>query len=127
MRLRIFASVLALLSMSACAGQITIVKNKPRPVHSVHGPVASLKIPPGHYPPPGHCRVWIPGRPPGHQAASVPCGAVHDVPLGAWVLHRPGHDKKVVQVSVYDEKKPRNVVSVAFYDVKSGKLLRTKK
>lgn len=127
MRLRIFVSVLALLSVSACSGQLTVVKNRPTPAHSVQGPVASLKIPPGHYPPPGHCRVWIPGRPPGHQSASVPCPSVHDVPLGAWVLHRPDHDKKVVEVSIYDEKQPRMIVSVALYDVKSGKYLRTKK
>jgi hypothetical protein len=88
--------------------------------------VASLKIPPGHYPPPGHCKVWFPGRPPGHQPASVPCSALRDVPLGAWVLHRPVNDKKVVEVSVYDEVRPRIVVSVGMYDVKSGKLLSSR-
>jgi hypothetical protein len=31
------------------------------------------KIPPGHMPPPGMCRVWYDGRPPGHQPAPVSC------------------------------------------------------
>lgn len=30
-------------------------------------------IPPGHLPPPGHCRDWIPGRPPGHQPPPYKC------------------------------------------------------
>jgi len=33
----------------------------------------SLKIPPGHYPPPGQCRLWYPGRPPGQQPPPVQC------------------------------------------------------
>lgn len=30
-------------------------------------------IPPGHYPPPGHCRDWYPDRPPGHQPPPYRC------------------------------------------------------
>ena len=30
-------------------------------------------IPAGHLPPPGHCRDWIPGRPPGHQPPPYRC------------------------------------------------------
>lgn len=33
----------------------------------------SVKIPPGHYPPPGSCRVWYPDRPPGHQPPPTSC------------------------------------------------------
>jgi hypothetical protein len=32
-----------------------------------------VHIPPGHYPPPGHCRVWYSGRPPGHQPPPFRC------------------------------------------------------
>jgi len=50
---------------------------KPRTVH----------VPPGHYPPPGYCRVWDPSRPPGHQARPFPCGQAVVVPAGAFILY----------------------------------------
>jgi hypothetical protein len=31
------------------------------------------RVPPGHLPPPGQCRVWIDGVPPGHQPAVTDC------------------------------------------------------
>ena len=31
------------------------------------------RIPPGHLPPPGECRVWRPGIPPGHQPPPFRC------------------------------------------------------
>jgi len=33
------------------------------------------KIPPGHLPPPGMCRVWHDGVPPGHQPPATSCAA----------------------------------------------------
>lgn len=54
----------------------------------VAGPRNLGRIPPGHYPPPGHCRLWIPGRPPGHQPPPVRCGSLaRRVPGGAFVLY----------------------------------------
>ncbi len=48
----------------------------------------SLKIPPGHYPPPGQCRVWFAGTPPGHQPPPAKCGSlVRRVPHGAFLLY----------------------------------------
>lgn len=35
-----------------------------------------FKVPPGHMPGPGMCRVWYPGVPPGHQPPAVPCRAL---------------------------------------------------
>ena len=35
---------------------------------------SAVRIPPGHMPPRGYCRAWIPGVPPGHQPAPEPCG-----------------------------------------------------
>lgn len=32
------------------------------------------RVPPGHLPPPGECRVWIDGRPPGQQPPPTSCG-----------------------------------------------------
>lgn|SRR5690554_3805811 len=47
-----------------------------------------FRIPPGHYPPPGACRIWHPDRPPGQQP---PPGACHDlerrVPPGAYLVY----------------------------------------
>lgn len=48
----------------------------------------SLRVPPGHYPPPGACRVWHPGRPPGHQPPPTACNRlVGRVPPGAFVIY----------------------------------------
>jgi hypothetical protein len=55
----------------------TVVVAAPRRVH----------VPPGHYPPPGYCRVWHPGRPPGHQPKAFPCGQRVAVPAGAFILY----------------------------------------
>ena len=47
-------------------------KHWERPAH--HPPrYAQPNIPPGHRPPPGHCRDWIPGVPPGHQPPPYRC------------------------------------------------------
>lgn len=44
-------------------------------------------VPPGHYPPPGQCRVWHSGRPPGQQPPPGLCSSLHGrVPFGAFVL-----------------------------------------
>ena len=87
MRFVQIAGAIALLSFAACSSQILVAKNKPHPSppHAARGPVASLGIPPGHYPPPGHCRVWLPGQPPGHQPRPVKCNSVGDIPLGCFV------------------------------------------
>jgi hypothetical protein len=122
-----------LLTLSACATRIVVhpaastpepVHHSPSPVHSVQGPVVSLGVPPGHFPPPGQCRVWMPGVPPGKQAACVPCNSIDgDVPLGALVLHRPSKEKGVVQVMEYDGVTTSMIVSVAWYDAVDGRLL----
>lgn len=48
----------------------------------------SVHIPPGHYPPPGQCRIWRPGVPPGLQGRPGDC---HDlerrVPPGAYLVY----------------------------------------
>lgn len=79
-------AVLALLALglSACA---IVVADEPEPGHP---PVVvvprALDVPPGHYPPPGHCRVWYAGRPPGQQPPPTPCGRVAVVP-GSFILY----------------------------------------
>ncbi len=45
------------------------------------------KIPPGHMPPPGKCRIWFSGRPPGHQPPPGNCEVLErQVPTGAWLI-----------------------------------------
>lgn len=48
----------------------------------------ALRVPPGHYPPPGQCRIWYSGRPPGHQPPPGRCDSlVGRVPRGAFLLY----------------------------------------
>ena len=45
---------------------------------------AQVKVPPGHLPPPGECRIWFPDRPPGHQPPPGDCRELsRRVPHGA--------------------------------------------
>src|SRR5262245_19190552 len=46
-------------------------------------PQVSIRIPPGHVPDAGQCRIWIPGVPPGRQLPPVPCLQIGPIPLGA--------------------------------------------
>lgn len=45
-----------------------------------------LFVPPGHYPPAGQCRVWVPNTPPGRQARAAPCDQLGNIPAGAFIL-----------------------------------------
>ncbi|MBV2132175.1 tetratricopeptide repeat protein [Pseudomonas sp. MAP12] len=45
------------------------------------------RIPRGHRPPPGQCRIWFPGRSPGKQPPSGDCRQLRQrVPAGAWLI-----------------------------------------
>lgn len=45
------------------------------------------KIPPGHLPPPGSCRIWLPDTPPGKQPPPGNCYQLsRKVPPGAWLV-----------------------------------------
>ena len=46
-----------------------------------------IKIPPGHMPPRGMCRIWFKDRPPGHQPTPVSCHRIGPrIPYGAVVI-----------------------------------------
>ena len=48
----------------------------------------TVRVPPGHYPPRGACRVWYAGRPPGHQPRATSCERLYGrVPYGAFILY----------------------------------------
>lgn len=90
-----------------------------------HRHPARLGIPPGHLPAPGECRIWHPGRPPGHQPAPGRCADLqYRVPAGAWLLHRPGDDRRHVRVTAYDDRRPGAVLAVRLYDAESGAFVR---
>src|SRR5688572_8841201 len=76
-----------------------------------HSTPHNVKVPPGHYPPAGMCRLWYPGRPPGHQPKSVPCAQLVGVPLtdGAFILHGDRAYDTQYDWSKEEIKKPRSV------------------
>lgn len=92
-------------------------------VRTATSTAATLGIPPGHLPPPGECRIWVPGTPPGHQRAAGACSSLErHVPPGAWLVHRPTKDKKVVNVWVYGTAESLPSV-LRIFDAVSGALL----
>ena len=130
---RIFAPALALLVATACSSISSSKPTQPAPAakQSKSTPkqgkstAATLGIPPGHLPPPGQCRVWMPGEPPGHQAKARSCANIErSAPAGSWIVYRPTEDKKVVHVRVVDQSRPGVVVHLRVYDVASGSLIR---
>lgn len=82
------------------------------------------RIPNGHLPPPGECRVWYPNRPAGQQPPPFKCGQSPDrVEPGGWVFS-PGPGRQEIEVSVYDERRPGIVIDVGIFDARTGSLLR---
>lgn len=76
-------------------------------------PFSELGIPKGHLPPPGECRIWIPGVPPGQQGPPESCSsALRNVPLGAWVITHTGDQYKV---DVYSRERPMVVIDVRIF------------
>ena len=85
---------------------------------------SQLRVPPGHLPRAGQCRVWFPGRPPGQQPSAGSCNGIERVaPAGSWILYRPTNDRKVVHARVIDPKRAGVVLVVRVYDVDRGTYL----
>ncbi len=144
MRTRQIALGVSVLLMSGCSGHS--IKSEPeqgifstgRASASTDVPVgakaattnpnastaARLGIPPGHLPDPGDCRVSMPGEAPGKQKknASGDCSWVAtQVPAGAWLVWRPGSDRKEVIVREYGAESVIRWTRI--YNVVSGALL----
>jgi hypothetical protein len=90
-------------------------------------PAATLGIPPGHLPPPGLCRVWLPGVPAGQQRDGLEgdCNQLStQVPAGAWLVYRPTKNRKQIKVWVFDTDRAGVIRVVRVYDSTSGALIR---
>src|SRR5918992_3357447 len=89
-----FAAALLASVLSGCAvhGGVTVDPIPPVYLDTRGGypgprgvyPSSRVKIPPGHMPPPGSCRIWFPDRPPGQQPPPGDCYELqHRIPPGA--------------------------------------------
>ena len=73
----------ALALLSACTMVQVPSPGWPAP-GTTRGAAAGTRIPPGHLPPTGTCRVWLPDRLPGQQPPPGPCATLQfQVPPGA--------------------------------------------
>ena len=65
----------ALAAALAAATALLAVPFATAPLHAQNGRIAvgASRVPPGHLPPAGLCRVWYDGVPPGRQPAPVDC------------------------------------------------------
>lgn len=121
------AAAMAFLAAAACK-PIPPSEPAPEPTHTARrspSTAATLGIPPGHLPPTGMCRVWMPDQPPGHQPKPRSCSHIErTAPAGSWIVERPGRDKKVVHVRVVDERRPGVVIRMRVYEIRDGKLVR---
>jgi hypothetical protein len=94
-----FVLLLAIFGFSGCmvsGGLIIepepiIIGDPPdRVVHKTKRPPRAksqaFRVPPGHMPPRGMCRIWYNDRPPGHQPPAVSCNRIRRVPYGAVVV-----------------------------------------
>jgi hypothetical protein len=66
---------------------ISIPAQRPGDGVAVRADGRTFRIPPGHYPPPGQCRIWNPNRPPGLQSPPGPCERLErQVPRGSYLV-----------------------------------------
>lgn len=120
------AAAMAILAATACK-PVLVEQPTPQRSEARRSPstAATLGIPPGHLPPPGQCRIWRPGTPPGHQAKSRSCTNIErTAPAGSLIVERPGRDKKVVHVREVDERRPGVVIRMRVYTIRDGHLVR---
>ena len=82
------------------------------------------RLPGGHLPPAGECRIWYPGRPAGNQPPPFKCDQARGrVELGGWLM-KPGPQPQQVKVAVYDTQRPGTVIDVGIFDSRTGSIIR---
>jgi hypothetical protein len=109
------------LIATACASRTVVVTRPPATSRANAGNTAlTLGVPPGHLPPPGECRVWVPGRPRPRSCHGIAALA----PAGSWILYRPGDDRRLVHVRYVDERRAGAVIRIRVFEAESGKYLR---
>lgn len=70
------------------SGDVVVLDDERRGRAGDEGGPGSLGVPRGHYPPPGECRLWFPGRSPGQQPPPERCDRLAGrVPYGAFILY----------------------------------------
>lgn len=122
---RVVAPCLVLVAAIGCTIATREPAPQPKPQSARRAAPTALNIPPGHYPPAGRCRVWLPGTPPGRQAAPRSCSGIErHAPAGSLVLYRPAKDRRVLHVRQIDERRSGVVVYVRIYDARRGTYLR---
>ncbi|MDH5804383.1 MAG: hypothetical protein OEZ54_04290, partial [Gemmatimonadota bacterium] len=80
---------------------------------------ANLNVPPGHFPREGQCRIWIPGTPPGNQAAPRNCRGIEaSAPAGAMILRRAAGEESraLVRVQFVNAEQAGTVDIIRYYD-----------
>lgn len=121
MRLQFIITVILLLNVGCSAiGIVVSGGGSPGPGRGPRSypSYRSLKIPPGHLPPPGQCRVWYPGKPPGHQPPPTSCeSAMRVAAPGSWVLNRASNDPKILEVKEKKGKHPKIEIVISHYTV----------
>ena len=119
-------AVLGLLS--ACTTRVVMDRSQAAPLetasHAAGGNALNLGVPPGHLPPPGLCRVWVSGTPPGRQARARSCDGIEaTAPAGSMILYRPTDDRDHVEARYVDGERPGVVVWVDLFEAKTGRVV----
>lgn len=121
--------VLIVLLLSSCQSFSILISGQkgrspspsPSPKHEPEGPrnyrsYSVLKIPPGHLPPPGRCRVWIPNRPPGQQGPPTSCSqALRDAPPGSWIITRMDNNHDHLEVREVHQSRRGVIIETEIY------------
>ena len=97
--------LLGLLALGVTACTVTVASEGPHPDVIIGAP-RTVHVPPGHYPPPGECRVWYPDQPP-----PGPCRRLH-AGHGAFVLHNGRAWDADYDWRTYARRHPRTVPKV---------------
>lgn len=105
---------IVLLLLSGCAPIIIFDPSYPQEPQKRY----SINIPKGHFPPPGHCRIWHPDREPGQQPPPQRCPIqMNNIPLGAYVVSRIDDGDNKVLVTIYHERRPGVVVDTQYLSI----------